>query len=96
MNKPMNLEKKLWIDVFNPRLVDITLAIRAEVVRARVELGFPRFNNLHEAYAVALEEFDELWEEIKKQHDAPERKENSRKEAIQAAAMLVCLIMECT
>ena len=51
------------------------------------------FKNFHEAYAVILEEVDELWDEIKKkEHD----KGAIRKEAIQAAAMLVRLITELT
>lgn len=51
------------------------------------------FKNYHEAYAVILEEIDELWDEIKKRdHD----REQIREEATQAAAMLVRLISELT
>jgi hypothetical protein len=49
------------------------------------------FKNTHEAYAVIKEEFDELWDEIrKKQPD----KARLRHEAIQTTAMLFRLITE--
>lgn len=51
------------------------------------------FVNQHEAYAVLLEEVEELWDEIKKNqknYDLPAQ----RKEAKQAAAMLVRLMVE--
>ena len=55
---------------------------------------FPtNFHNQHEAYAVILEEVDELWDEIKKnqkKYDLPAQ----RAEAKQAAAMLVRLMVE--
>jgi hypothetical protein len=49
------------------------------------------FKNTHEAYAVIKEEFDELWDEIRKKN--PER-EQLRHEAIQTTAMLFRLITE--
>ena len=51
------------------------------------------FKNYHEAYAVILEEVDELWDEIKKKN---QDKEKIRQEAIQSAAMLLRLITELT
>jgi len=51
------------------------------------------FKNYHEAYAVILEEVDELWDEIKKKN---QDKEKIRKEAIQSVAMLLRLITELT
>ena len=66
--------------------------ISNEVLRAKTM--FPtNFHNQHEAYAVILEEFDELWDEIKKNqknYDLPAQ----RTEATQAAAMLVRLMIE--
>jgi hypothetical protein len=51
------------------------------------------FNSFHEGYAVIKEEIDELWTEVKKrEHDNAA----IRKEAVQAAAMLVRLIVERT
>lgn len=47
---------------------------------------WPKFNSAHEAYAVLLEEVDELWEEVRKK-----QKNRSvdlmKKEALQVAAM---------
>lgn len=66
--------------------------VAAELLRAKTL--FPeKFVNQHEAYAVILEEIDELWDEIKKnqkKYDLPAQ----RKEAIQGAAMLVRLVVE--
>ena len=75
---------------------DITDKVCAEVAMEllRAKGLFPDyFHNQHEGYAVILEEVDELWQEIKKnQHnyDLPAQ----RKEAIQAAAMLVRFVVE--
>lgn len=72
---------------------DVALAeVGEELMRAK-SLYPEFFVNQHEAYAVILEEVDELWAEIKKNHlnyDLPAQ----RKEAIQAAAMLVRFIVE--
>lgn len=66
--------------------------ISTEVLRAKTL--FPtNFHNQHEAYAVILEEFDELWEEIKKNHKHYDLAAQ-RTEATQAAAMLVRLMVE--
>lgn len=77
---------------YDIRLKDNLNKVHAEVVRAKGM--FPQnFVNQHEAYAVILEEVDELWDEIKKNqkvYDLPAQ----RKEAIQAAAMLMRLITE--
>ena len=74
------------------RLSKALLEVEAEVKRAK-QLFPTDFHNQHEAYAVILEEIDELWEEIKKNqknYDLPAQ----RKEATQAAAMLTRLIVE--
>ena len=66
--------------------------ISTEVLRAKTL--FPtNFHNQHEAYAVILEEFDELWDEIKKNHKHYDLVAQ-RTEAKQAAAMLVRLMVE--
>ena len=44
------------------------------------------FNSLHEAYGVMLEEFDELWDEIKKKTKDRDT-DNLHKEIVQIAAM---------
>ena len=63
-----------------------------EVQRAKA-IWRDNFKNYHEAYAVILEEVDELWDEIKKKN---QDKEKIRQEAIQSAAMLLRLITELT
>lgn len=56
----------------------------------------PKFNSRHEGYAILLEEVEELWEEIKKNHvKNPEVKATQRKEAIQVAAMALRFIYDC-
>jgi len=66
--------------------------IKNEFYEAKI--GHPeKYVNQHEAYAVILEELDELWVEIKKKqvnYDLPAQ----RKEAAQTAAMLLRLIVE--
>lgn len=73
----------------------LTLAVNeiaAEVRRAKTL--FPTdFHNQHEAYAVILEEIDELWDEIKKNHKKYDL-QAQRTETKQAAAMLVRLMIE--
>jgi NTP pyrophosphatase (non-canonical NTP hydrolase) len=63
-----------------------------ELIRAKGL--FPDFyNSQHEGYAVILEEVEELWAEIKKnQRDYDLQAQ--RKEAIQAAAMLIRFVVE--
>jgi hypothetical protein len=63
-----------------------------EVISAKEVFKEP-FANQHEAYAVILEEVDELWAEIKKNQKNYDL-EAQRKEAKQAAAMLVRLMVE--
>ena len=58
--------------------------IAAEVERAKRHGEL--FASLHEAYAVILEELDELWEEVKKKACNREH-EKMYKEAVQIAAM---------
>lgn len=66
--------------------------IREEIERAKNM--YPNdFHNQHEAYAVILEEIDELWTEIKKNQKNYDLAAQD-KEATQAAAMLVRLIVE--
>jgi len=66
--------------------------VASELMRAK-GLYPEFFVNQHEAYAVILEEIDELWDEIKKKQKSYDL-DAQRKEAIQAAAMLVRLVVE--
>jgi hypothetical protein len=62
-----------------------------ELTRAMAH--YPRMNSAHEAYAVILEEVEELWQEIKvKQthHDHAAM----RKEAVQIAAMVARFVVD--
>lgn len=68
--------------------------VRAEIERAKAKHPGD-FHNAHEAYAVLLEEVDELWEEVKKN---PKKmlpaeqlmwRQKKYTEAIQIAAMAV-------
>ena len=75
-----------------PTEKDIRYAFE-EVVREyqRAKTIFPeRFHSRHEAYAVVLEEMDELWETIK--HNEPV--ERIREEAVQVAAMVMQFLAE--
>ena len=84
--------KKLGDYHYGEKLAASLTEIQAEVLRAK-QLFPTDFHNQHEAYAVILEEIDELWEEIKKNHKKYDL-EAQRKEAKQAAAMLVRLMVE--
>ena len=53
------------------------------------------FSSLHEAYAIVLEEVDELWEEVKRSQKNPEHIELAKEEAIQVATMAIRLIFDC-
>jgi NTP pyrophosphatase (non-canonical NTP hydrolase) len=65
--------------------------IREEIIRAKTKHP-GNFHGPHEGYAIALEEVDELWDEIKK--DGGGRDLAARKEAMQAAAMFVRYMAE--
>lgn len=70
------------------KLDHILSQIREESVRAHDKYG--KFKSKHEAYAVLLEESEELWETIRrKQAD-----ERTREEAIQVAAAVVCFLQD--
>jgi hypothetical protein len=52
------------------------------------------FINLHEAYAVLKEEFDEFWEAVKLKQDNENREFLAREEAKQIAAMALGIMFE--
>ena len=61
--------------------------ISAEFDRATAKFG--SFNSAHEGYAILLEEVDELWDYIKKNHIA-----NSLDEAVQVGAMALRYLID--
>lgn len=79
-------------ETYEAKQSKVLTAIGEEVRRAKKV--FPEnFHNQHEAYGVLLEEVDELWDEIKKNQRNYDL-DAQRKEATQAAAMLVRLLVE--
>ena len=64
--------------------------VQAEVIRAQAKHPRP-FSSLHEAHSVLREEFDEFWDEVKKQHTD---KSATRTELVQVAAMAVRALVE--
>jgi hypothetical protein len=73
---------------------NILLEIKNEYERAKQKYKRP-FSSHHEAYAVILEELDELWDEIKKKEEQYDLIKQ-RKEAIQIGAMILRFINELT
>ena len=66
--------------------VEILTDIAAEVERSKIHCE--QFRSLHEAYAVILEELQEVWE-ITMQKRQNRKEDELRKELIQVAAMAV-------
>ncbi len=71
---------------------DIINLVSKEIKKARQYHG--GFHSTHEAYAVSLEEFDELWAEIKKEKSHKLSKKG-KVECIQVIACLIRMIQEC-
>lgn len=62
--------------------------VKKEVFRAHEKYG--KFRSLHEAYAVILEESDELWDTIRNKQPM----ERTREEAVQVAAAVLSLLVD--
>lgn len=58
-----------------------------ELGRARMK--FPAFTNMHQGYAIILEELDEMWDEIKANNQV-----RAVEEAVQVAAMAISFIAD--
>lgn len=65
--------------------------VDAEILRAVNK--FPPYATPHEGYAIILEELDELWDEVKKQHK-DRSKEQMRKEAMQVACTAIRFMVD--
>lgn len=74
------------------RYASVLVEVFQEIGRAREKFG--PFQSRHEAYAVILEDMDELWDLIKipKEHASSA---SMAAEAIQVAAMAACFVVEC-
>jgi hypothetical protein len=68
---------------------DIENELREAVIK--YPLGF---HSNHEAYGTMLEEFDELWDEIKAHKNVYEMTDKMKAEAIQVAAMAIRFILD--
>ena len=73
---------------------DLNLCREVIIELARARSKFRPFTSGHEAYAVILEEVDELWTEVRSNQKTAGRQERMRKEAIQIAAMALRLIID--
>lgn len=76
-----NLQVENWPTSTERNSLDSVLEEVTTELR-RAEAKFARFNSRHEAYAVLLEEVDEMWDEVKTNNHP-----KTRKEAVQVAAM---------
>ena len=79
------------VDSERPALSSVLAEVEAEVASA--EAKWPPMNSAHEAYAVLLEEVDELWDHVKvnqKRRVMPAM----RREAVQVAAMAIRFIRD--
>lgn len=78
-------------DMDEPSLEDVLRDVGAEVSSA--ESKWPPLNSAHEAWAVLMEEVDELWDHVRVNQ---KRRDLSamRKEAIQVAAMAVRFVRD--
>lgn len=79
------------VEIVMARTDTALAAIRAEIERAVRK--FPELHSSHEGYAVALEEVDELWAEVKK--SKPDHN-LMHAEAMQAAAMFIRFMTDVT
>ena len=66
--------------------------VEKEYEKAR--LKFPPFYSTHEGYGVIKEEFDELWDEIRREKGTHTCTKKMKKEAIQLAAMSLAFIFD--
>lgn len=73
-------------------LLDKTVErVKNELAEANTVYG--GFRSAHEGYAVIKEEYDELWDEVRKTNPVFHNKEAMKHEAIQLAAMAIKFIM---
>lgn len=75
--------------ILTPEIRNITEDMLGEYIAARNK--FPAMHSYHEGSAIIKEEFDELWDEIKKKYSDAHQ---MREELIQIGAMCIAFINE--
>lgn len=88
-NEKYGIDPDEFMRVMNSSLAIITKRVLEELKRGKNKYG--PYSSFHEAHSVIEEEFDELWEEIKKKQPNPSR---IISEAIQVAATALRLAAE--
>lgn len=73
-------------------VLNVSDAILSAYIKARQKHAPMR--GPHEGYAIIKEEFDELWEEIRKWQPDDENKDAMRKEALHTGAMVLAFLIE--
>ena len=73
------------------RTKKLLLEVEEELDRAQIH--YPGFHSLHEAYAVILEEVDELWE-VTRQKNSHKIGFQGKEECIQIASMALRAIID--
>jgi hypothetical protein len=81
-------------DASRSQSVDVFLdLVQTEIQRARAKHPTP-IHSIAEGYAVILEELDEFWDEVRRQHGARD-KDAMLKELVQIAAMCMRTAEDC-
>lgn len=79
-------------------MIEADNAMCAEILEAyrKARAKHKPMRGPHEGYAIMLEEFDELWEEVRKwqPNQTPEARAALRKEALHVAAMSLAFLLE--
>lgn len=80
------------LETYSTFIDNVLPELKAELLKAKAKHP-EQLNSAHEGYAIIKEEFDELWDEIKKKEELHDPLAQ-REEALQTAAMLLRFIIE--
>ena len=92
------MEEESVLKRINPTKINLDIHPQLKAMLEEYAKAIVKFSPMaspHEGYAVMLEEFDELWDEIKKSKPGNANRERIRKEAIQVAAMAYRFLVDC-